>query len=308
VIHPNGIWGTPAEGSIGDTTDVQSSLANTITLTGELDQPLVSLRAPANHPRHWRITLHRLNRADQNAPIVDDGNNVLQFVTQQYAYAAGFQLAPVWPPVRSNPVQPGVFRRPNVQIAWGTQNATPARIVADWPMMGASVVVYGTMIDVFASAAGSPGPVQPRATASIVPHIAGLTGDDGELSFTQQIPVNPADPGGASWGGVAYVPDFARRVRVVLVTDNPPLPANPFARSVPITGDIPASLTWFADNQRSVDSAFQGEVAAVAVPGVLVVGFAPVVWHPVPAGATLLSVRGPADFTGTALIHWRVAP
>lgn len=305
MIRPNGIWGQPVEGNLGEATEVQSSLAATIVLTGALDQPVVSLRAPPSQPRHWRVTLQRLNRADRSAPLVEDGNNTAQYVTQQYPYAAGYQQAPVWPPVRSNPVEQGVFRRPSVQIAWGMSNAEPARVIADWPMMGASIVVYGTSIDVFAASQRG----GERATASIVPHAGQLSTDDGELSFTQLIPVRPLVDMPASWGGVAYVPDFARRVRAVLVSQEAGLPVNPFTESVPISGDHPAVLTWFADNQRSIDSAFQGPITQLFVPPATVAGvFAPVVWHPVPAGATLLSVRGQADFTGQAMVHWRVAP
>lgn len=312
TLIPNGQWGSPAAGTIDDTTDVQSSLANTVVLQqGLTTQTIVSLRAPANRPRHWRITLQRLQRADGNAPIVDGGapGNTLQFPTQTYSYAAGFQQTPAWPPARSNPVLVG-FRQVQVQVHWGVGNALPAKLAADWPMMGGSIVVWGTSIDVFAQGNVPADSIVdvPKATATIAPHAGVLSPDDGELSFTQTIPVLAQDAGPpATWGGVAYVPDFARRVRAVLGSTQIGFVGDPV--TVPITGDPPTVLTWFADNQRVLDSAFQGLITQAVLPGPVVVGaFAPVAWHPVPAGATLLNIHGATDFEGFAQLHWRIAP
>jgi hypothetical protein len=102
-------------------------------------------------------------------------------------------------------------------------------------------------------------------------------------------------------GATVYVPDFARRVRVVLVTAGNAHPENGPGARVPIAGDPKAQLVFWDDRGVEIDEVFQGPTAT---------GFSPPVWHEVPAQAVLFGIYSDkADPIGyTALIHWRIAP
>jgi len=102
-------------------------------------------------------------------------------------------------------------------------------------------------------------------------------------------------------GATVYVPDFARRVRVVLVTAGNAHPENGPGARIPIAGDPKAQLVFWDDRGQEIDEAFQGPTAT---------GFSSPTWHEVPAQAVLLGIYSDqADPVGyTALIHWRVAP
>ena len=110
------------------------------------------------------------------------------------------------------------------------------------------------------------------------------------------------DAAASQEGGAVYVPDFARRVRVVLVTADANYPeANNFR--VPLTGDPQCQLVWYDDRGNVVDAAIQDTSAAATN--------APPTWHPVPGRAVMLGIYSP-DGTELvplqALVHWRIAP
>ncbi len=102
-------------------------------------------------------------------------------------------------------------------------------------------------------------------------------------------------------GAVVYVPDFARRVRVVLATAGNAHPENGPGTRIPIAGDPKCQLVFWDDRGVEIDEAFQGPTAT---------GFSTPVFHEVPAQAVLLGIYSDkADPIGyTALIHWRIAP
>jgi hypothetical protein len=104
-------------------------------------------------------------------------------------------------------------------------------------------------------------------------------------------------------GGAVYVPDFARRVRVVLVTADANYPgANNFR--VPLTGDPPCQLVWYDDRGDVVDASIQNTSGGGGVNS-------PPVWHAVPARAVMLGIysqTGTAEVPLQALVHWRIAP
>lgn len=194
-----------------------------------------------------------------------------------------------------------------VQVAWGMDAANPARLAAQWPALGASLVVVGSYVEVQAGSQGVADlnqDLQPVVTAQLAPW-AGLPLDaSGELSIAGQIRVRPrADGPPPTWGGVSYVPDFARRVRVVLVQLDDTLGGN--TESVPNNGDPTCQIGWFDDQGNEIDSAMQGRFFPPAAGTPL---YTPPVWHEVPAAATMLTVRGDQNFDGHALVHWRIAP
>lgn len=302
--------------SIDSLEALQGTFANSQILDGHRDQSLLKVPTTADRARAWRITLQRLQREDGFAPLVIGGpaNNIPSIISAQYQYANGFEGNPTWPPRRSNPVGKAA-----VQIAWGMSAANPARLTADWPVLGASIVVVGSYVEVFAQLQDLPTPAtgaRPVATATITP-VEGLpTPDAGELSLTQQVTVQQlldAVPPSTcpTWGAALFVPDFARRVRVVLAAQDTALCGPTF--SVPFTGDPVCVGTWFDDLGNSIDSFVQGLIPSTAIVVDPVTTFqlavyAPVVWHPVPANATMLAIRGNAVTTPQGFVHWRIAP
>lgn len=304
---------------IDSSTMSQSLFSNTLQLVGAAtDQSIVRINTPPQNARAWRVTLERVDRADRHAPLVvgDASGSASVVVGQIYPYAGGFQTAPFWPPVRSNPVlgtsvQPGTPRI-SVQLAWGMGGANPARLAADWPMMGGSIVVVGSYVEVFAALAGTSVSLQalPVVTAHVVPADGLPTCDGGELSLNQEINVRAFTPAVvgppfvcATWGGVAYVPDFARRVKVILTTADVDMCGE--THSAPFDGDPTCVLTWFDDQSNAIDSSLQG---LFRPPGAAADLYTPPVWHAVPARATLLAVRGGKAFNQPAQLHWRIAP
>lgn len=103
-------------------------------------------------------------------------------------------------------------------------------------------------------------------------------------------------------GAVVYVPDFARRVRVVLTT----LLVSPAGegRRIPITGDPPCVLVFYDDRGNPIDEVFQGRTGGGST-GIVYPDF-----RAVPAAAVLMGIYpDAADATQyQALIHWRIAP
>jgi len=289
-----------------------STLANTQIVPPNSTVSLLKMESEACHARAWRITLQRMDRADRHAPLVPGGApNSVPIVSQaQYGYAAGQQTAPAWPPARSNAVF-GNGANPAaaliVQVAWGMDAANPARMAAHWPAQGASFVVVGSYVEVAASSQGvvdSTFDIQPAVSAQMAPW-EGLPLDaSGELSIAGRVRVLPrVDGPPPTWGGAAYVPDFARRVRVVLVQLDDTLGGA--TQSVPSNGDPTCQLGWFDDQGNEIDSAMQGRFFPPAAGTPL---YTPPVWHEVPAAAVMLTVRGDQNFDGFALVHWRIAP
>jgi hypothetical protein len=137
----------------------------------------------------------------------------------------------------------------------------------------------------------------PVLQASVVP-ADGLSVDDaGELSLQQ---TEPIVVGYAAAGdpAVVYVPDYARRVLVILRDQT--------TGRVFDTGHPRCHLEWFNDLGTNVEADMQGSSIGV-----------PPQWFAVPAQATLLRIGTPgpdidcneAPFSACqASIHWRVAP
>lgn len=185
--------------------------------------------------RSWRITLSRLNRNDQFAP-----NLFPLFDVQDFSYTFGdirsaSPAAGTVPPRRNNPVLGSNFPANNadcdppfVQVAWGMSVGATNRMVAHWPMQGASLVVEGSYVEVFAGESLlTPGDPQitiqelPTFAASITP-VDGLPSEAaGELSLQQSVlmknfvgqpiaglPTNPAGltPGGSMGFGDEAIP------------------------------------------------------------------------------------------------------
>jgi len=273
---------------------------------------LARVSVPVSDARGWKITLSRAERKDGNALLNAAVDSPL-FVSQSYAYLLGVQNNPTLsPPRRSNRVGVGGTGGGSVdcdplfvELAWGAGEANANRLIAHWPMAGATVTVFGNFVEVFAgtflSYGGNSQEDLPRLAASIVP----LTGSEhavasDELSATTDVSVNtgytnPGDP------GVLYVPDFARRVKVTALDPNT---FRPFDFGQPRLNlewfdDLPAGSTVPAD----VDS--QGSSIGI-----------PPAWYPVPARATMLRIGTPGPnldcgeaFTDLAVIvHWRIAP
>ena len=294
-----------------------STLANTQTVPPNGTVSLLKLDPETRAAAAWRVTLQRADRFDHHAPLVTGGANgsVPVATAAPYGYAAGQQLTPAWPPQRSNPVFGAGLVNPTasliVQLAWGMDAANPARLVADWPALGASIVVVGSYVEVQASSQGVTdltADTQPVVTAQMAPWSGLPVQGGGELSIAGSVRVLPAvtNEGGVivTWGGVAYVPDFARRVHVVLVEPDNNQVGN--TRSVLADGDATCLLGFWDDQGNQVDSAMQGRFFPPAAGTPL---YTPPVWHEVPARATMLTIRaGDQAFDGFALVHWRIAP
>lgn len=273
---------------------------------------LARVVVPPHDARGWKITLSRAERKDGNAMLAANVDSPL-FVSQSYAYLLGVQNNPTQdPPRRSNRVGVGGTGGgsvdcdpPFVELAWGTGEAAANRLIAHWPMTGATLTVFGSYVEVFAGTflnyGGNSQEDLPRLAAQIVP----LTGNEradasDELSATTDVSVSIgyASPGAPA---VLYVPDFARRVRVFAVDPNTLRPFD--------FGQPRLNLEWFDDLPTgSVSPADVNQQGSS-------VGIAPE-WNPVPARATMLRIGTPGpnldcgeSFTDVvALVHWRIAP
>jgi hypothetical protein len=271
------------------------------------DTSLARVEVTENEARAWRITLGRADRQDQRGPLVRGGAVSASspiFNSQLYSYAAGFQNTPASPPVRDNPVATaGADCDPLfVQVAWGMSVGGAHRLIAHWPMQGASLVVYGSFVEVFAGTflagySGVPLDDTPTLQASIAPADGLAVSAAGELSIQQDDPITV---GYAAAGdpAVLYVPDYAREVRVVLV--------DPVTLRVFDFGHPRCLLEWFDDGPNVIDGWAQGSSIGVT-PG----------YQRVPARATMLRIGTPGAnldcgetpfATCVAMTHWRLAP
>lgn len=281
-----------------------------ITEGQSVSTPLVRVVADEQEARAWRVTLGRVDRKDQAAPLVPGSaaGSSLLFRSSLYSYAAGKQFTPANPPSRDNPVARAtppandldpVF----VEIAWGMSTGAINRMLAHWPMQGASIVLYGSYVEVFAGTHLIYGVTSqadiPFVQASIVPEDGLAVAAAGELSI-QQVDTIPT-PGAF----VLFVPDFAREVRVV-VTPNLILTDELFHAA--------ARLEWYDDRvPEQVDHWIQGTTGPSAGPGVI--GLIEPGWQKVPSQATMLRVVSPGARTGQPVyesaglfVHWRLAP
>jgi hypothetical protein len=222
------------------------------------------------------------------------------FNAQVFGYAAGEQNTPQLPPRRDAPVAgTGLDVDPLfVEIAWGTSMGGVARLLAHWPMQGSSIVVTGSYVEVFAGTflIDCVDGQLPVLQAAIAPDDGLAVSDSAELSLQQSPVVNVGEAAGDA--AVLYVPDFARRVMVVLT--------DPTTGHVESTGHPRCWFDWFDDSGILCASWMQGSVIGVAPQYV-----------PVPARATLLRIGTPGPslacgedlFTSqVAQVDWRIAP
>lgn len=276
-------------------------------------------------PRWWRVTLNRLGREDQASPLgggsggvpSDTSLSVAEYPGQgqAFSYSAGVMGNTTYSngtwPQRAQPVggsfvfEAGITA--SVQLAWGSGGQALGRIIADWPYLGGSVVLYGSYVEVIAGVnivdQSRIGPREmPQYSAFIAPVDGVTTQDSGELSITQRVTLYPADGALRQEGGSVYVPEFARRVRVAITVGEEPgywLVNNTSGGVIPKSG-YPTAIYVFSDESgRAVDQ-YYVNVAE------------PPEWMAVPASAVLLTIvqTDPTAANGTmqGLVHWRVAP
>jgi hypothetical protein len=159
------------------------------------------VRMEAGRARTWRITLGRLDRAD--GAWIAQGSNQL-FAGQNYQYINGIPATGAIPPRRAMPIfgsgdpsNGATLQQQWVEIAWGTLGgAAPNRLLAHWPMLGGSLVVSGTYVEVWGASAinfqGTP-PVIPGSVPVYQAQIdpwegeSSIAGD--ELSLTDSGPI-----------------------------------------------------------------------------------------------------------------------
>ena len=171
------------------------------------------VRMDEGHARTWKITLGRLDRADGAWEAA--GTNSL-FVGAQYQYINGLLPSGVIPPRRANPIfgsgDPGngaLLQQQWVEIAWGTTGgAGTNRLLAHWPMLGGSLIVSGTYVEVWGDSAinqqGTP-PVDPGSVPVFQAQIDPWDGDTSiagnELSLTDNGPIVEPTLGG-TWSAL----------------------------------------------------------------------------------------------------------
>ena len=275
---------------------------------GVLEVGINSIRSLAraevteSEARPWRVTLGRCDRADQQALNSGAGIHGVLFTSQNYSYSAGRIVGAPTPPMRANPIGVGPGGSDvdpwRVEIAWGMGEGGAQRMIAHWPVQGASLTVHGSYVEVFGSgfmgyAAGSIADL-PLLNASIVPSQVGDGADHaGELSIQQDENLDLATN-----NVVVYVPEYARSVKV----SGPLGPNNiPFA-----TGQPRLMFQWF--DSLGFQCAADSQGSSIGVPADFVA---------VPARAVLLRLTSPGPnldcneevwTSGIMLVHWRLAP
>jgi len=184
---------------------------------GEFNQaqlvPLARVRVDTGVAQAWRVTLGRVDRSDDAAVghPGDPGGSFSLYEGQQYQYDFWLLSNPIIPPRRASPIFDATdpangadIRDAFVEIAWGTgEGARPNRLVAQWPMQGASIVVTGTYVEVWAGqmvgGLGTP-PIPPGAfptfQATIVQESSVATdGGGAELSLIATVVINDREGG-----------------------------------------------------------------------------------------------------------------
>jgi len=265
---------------------------------GTQELPLCTMKSDDGRARAWRVTMSRAERKDNFALLApnDPQQSIPLFTGQFYNYTAGFQGAPSVPPRRTNPVfgtgGAGNIGSIFVEIRFGQSEGRPLMMLGHWPMLGGSVVVYGSFVEVwggFRITAPLTDGVMASLQAMITPCDGLAPADAGELGLTQEVLLEPAPPNGA----VLYVPDFARRVRITNVA---------FANErVPATGEVLTQLVWYDERGLIVDGALHGQVGSSDL-------YSPDIWYAVPPAAVLLGMYRVVAADNFALVHWRIAP
>lgn len=185
------------------------------------------VRMEAGHARTWRITLGRLDRAD--GKWIAEGARQL-FQGANYQYINGIPVSGAIPPRRGQPIfgsgdpsNGATLQQQWVEIAWGTLGGAGSnRLLAHWPMLGGSLVVSGTYVEVWGASAinfqGTP-PVEPGSVPVFQAQIDPWDGDaslaSAELSLADSAPiVEPivggewsALPDGGFVNGFLVIPD-----------------------------------------------------------------------------------------------------
>ncbi len=185
------------------------------------------VRMESGHARTWKITLGRLDRAD--GTWIAQGTNSL-FAGTNYQYINGLLPSGAIPPRRAQPIfgssdpsNGATLQQQWVEIAWGTAGgAGMNRLLAHWPMLGGSLIVSGTYVEVWGASAinfqGTP-PVEPGSVPVYQAQIDPWDGDTSiagnELSLTDGGPiVEPlvggeasALPDGGFVNGFLVIPD-----------------------------------------------------------------------------------------------------
>lgn len=280
-------------------------------------QPYSLVRVENGAERAWRVTLGRLVCSGHRAPTVAGASpqGYPLVPPAQYPYAAGlYNAAEFYPGRRSYPIfgmSPLGFGRVWVELAWGIDLMSANRMVADWPMMGGSIILPGSYVEV-SSIVTMTGVDQmtdddmPTGSAMVM-DAAGVTSQDSnEMSLVQEVDLID------DYGALVSIPDFARRVQVSITQSLilPNLGGGGFGEEfeVPVTGDRPCRLVWLDDRGDTAFAGYQrtSEPAVGGIPA-----NAPVAWQPVPSRATMLALRTSnpqSAIPSTALIHWRLAP
>jgi hypothetical protein len=274
-------------------------LAGTAGKTDLQQLPLAIVKSADGKARAWRVTMSRAERADNAALLAPNGPELSSplYVGQLYNYTAGFETAPAVPPRRTNPVfgpQQTNIGQIFVEIRFGQEEGRPLMMLGHWPMLGGSVVVYGSFVEVWGGFRVNNALVVQGQMASLQAMITPADGidprDAGELGLTQEVLVEPVPPNGA----VFYIPDFARRVRVTCVAQA--------TERVPLTGEPLAQMVWYGERGEIVDGALHGTLGMNPFSS-------PDLWYTVPPAAVLLGLyRDPAAADFFALLHWRIAP
>ena len=175
--------------------------------------------------------------------------------------------------------------RGSTAIRYGATSGATAKTVAQMEALVNTSTLYQVT-----------GPDSAHATQLLFPGLSGAAdytpGDVSIPDFGQGLITFPTQ------GGTVYVPDFARRVRVVLTVLDTRFGGLNYR--VPVTGDPACQLVWYDDQGDVVEGAFQSTETGFS---------APPVWHPIPARAVMLGIYGGnADATFTALVNWRLSP
>lgn len=202
---------------ISDNEYLDSRFADTIKVAYKLgpqngaDIGLARASVKGKRSRAWRITLGRVERNDghsfQSGNSDPNGASPL-WKAQDVSFAASIMNTPQIPPRRGNPIfgtnSPGNASDIEpiwVQINWGMENGRTYRMLGNWPMLGGSVVVEGSWVEVFGGVAvfgfGAP-PITsdefPVLTAQIVPTSGLASTDAGELSIQQRVNLAATNP------------------------------------------------------------------------------------------------------------------
>lgn len=275
-------------------------LAGIAGKTDNQQLPLATVKSADGRARAWRVTMSRAERVDNAALLAPGGAELSSplYAGQLYNYTAGFQTAPASPPRRTNPVfgpQVTNISQIFVEVRFGQEEGRPLMMLGHWPMLGGSVVVYGSFVEVWGgfrvNNAAVTQPQMANLQAMITPADGIAARDAGELGLTQEVLVEPVPPNGA----ILYVPDFARRVHLAMVAQ-----AN---ERVPLTGEPIAQIVWFGERGEIVDGALHGQVGSTNLFS------APDNWYTVPPAAVLLGVfRNPVAADHFVFAHWRIAP